>query len=359
MSIKKQVATLANESNNPCITISFNTHRSAPENHQDEIQIKNLVREAEERVLQEFSKRDIQEILDRLHQLPKEMDLSKNLDSINIYLSKDTFEVIRTTWPVIHEGVFIDNTFAIRPLIKAMNRNEEYYILYLTQKGIHLYLALNDTIIKEITDEHFPYTERKVTAAFMSNSGNTDHTAKKKEFFNQVDKAVQHAVAETDLPIVVIATEDNYNNYLSVADHPQIYTGNVSIEFNAPNLQLEIINGAWNFIKDLQYTRRTDCIEEMKEAISQGNVLTDLQEIYQAAIDGRGDLLIVHQDFQQAVRMIDDRTFDLVNDPNEVGTVDDITSNIAWEIISKKGRAIFTQQDEIKDLGTIVLKTRY
>lgn len=41
------------------------------------------------------------------------------------------------------------------------------------------------------------------------------------------------------------------------------------------------------------------------------------------------------------------------------GVIDDITSEIAWEVISKKGRAIFTTQDELKSLGEIALKVRY
>ena len=321
--------------------------------------MKNLAREAEQRLLQEFTKREIQSILDKLSTLSEDMDLSKNLESLHIYLSNNTFEFIRTSWPVINEGVFIDDSFAIRPLIKAMNRNEEYHILYLTQKGVHLYLAVNDSIVKEIENDDFPYTEGRYNLTHLVHQGDESQTNKVKEFYNQVDKAVQRATADSDVPCLLIATDDNYNIYQSVADRPQMYLGNISIDFSAAHQKNDIIREAWEFMKNRQFESRTASIEEMKEAIGQGNVLTDLQEIYQAAIDGRGDLLIVHQDFQQAVRMLDDRTFELVDDATEVGAVDDITSNIAWEIISKKGRAIFTQQDEIKDLGDIVLKTRY
>jgi hypothetical protein len=93
--------------------------------------------------------------------------------------------------------------------------------------------------------------------------------------------------------------------------------------------------------------------------VGQGNVLTDLQEIYQASIDGRGDLLIVHQDFAQSVLMTGDRTFELATDTAKPNVIDDITSTIAWGVLSKNGRVFFTMQDEIKDLGEIVLKTRY
>ncbi len=97
----------------------------------------------------------------------------------------------------------------------------------------------------------------------------------------------------------------------------------------------------------------------MQEAVSSGKVLTDLQEIYQASIDGRSDLLIVHHDFSQAVIMRDERSFDLIEDASIPDAIDDITSKIAWEVISKNGRVLFTSQDDIKSLGSIVLKLRY
>ena len=76
-------------------------------------------------------------------------------------------------------------------------------------------------------------------------------------------------------------------------------------------------------------------------------------------MSGRGDLLVVHQNYRQPVVMNDNNSFEMVDDPSTPGAIDDITSKIAWEVISKKGRTIFTEQDELKELGKIVLKTRY
>ena len=56
----------------------------------------------------------------------------------------------------------------------------------------------------------------------------------------------------------------------------------------------KIVSQAWDIIKGLQRIRKTEAIGEMKEAVSQGKVLTELQEIYRAAKEGRGDLLIVN-----------------------------------------------------------------
>lgn len=362
MSLQEQLTKLAEQKSYPSVTISFNTHRTSPDNLQDAIKLKNAVKEAEERLLKEFdNKRDIAEVLQKLSDVLDDIDVSKNIESLHVFISKDTLEIVRTTWPVINEGVWIDDKFAIRPLIKAVNRTEEYLVLYLTQKGVHLYEAKDDIIENEITNEDFPFTESKYNLNHVFADLRTDSLQENrlKNFINQVDKAVQRIDTTYSTPVLVVSVADNYSYLLDQADQPSIYIGNVSADFNSPTQKHEFMADAWEFIKQRQHQNRTLAIEEMQEAISKGQVLTDLQEIYQASIDGRGDLLIVHQDYEQPVRMIDDRTFELVDDPTEIDVIDDITSNIAWDVISKKGRAIFTSQDEIKELGKIVLKTRY
>ena len=89
----------------------------------------------------------------------------------------------------------------------------------------------------------------------------------------------------------------------------------------------------------------------MQDAVGQHKVLKDLSAILQAAKEGRADLLIVQEDFKQAVRMTGEFSFDLVNDNTTTGIIEDITSEIAWDVISMKGRAIFTDLEEFKIFG--------
>ncbi len=67
----------------------------------------------------------------------------------------------------------------------------------------------------------------------------------------------------------------------------------------------------------------------------------------------------MHKHFSQPVLMKDERTFSLIDDVTIENAIDDITSNIAWEVLSKKGTVHFTSQEELENLGKIVLKTRY
>lgn len=359
MTIRQKLEVLASEKNTPCVTISLNTHRTHPDNVQDKIQLKNLLKEAEDRVINEFGKRPVAPLLEKLSVIENEIDVNYNIDSLHIFLSNDTREIIKSVWPVNDNGVHISDTFAVRPLIKVYSRSEEYCILLLSQSGVNLYESINDGITEEVKNDDFPFTENphyNTNKEKVSDSKYLDNLVR--EFFNKVDKAVVKVYHQTGLHCVVVCTEDNYSRLMQVADKPNVYHGYVNIDYNNTATH-HIAKQSWEIIKELQHKRRTEAISEMKEAVAEGKVLTDLQEIYQAAIDGRGDLLIVHQDFAQAVRMTTDRTFERITDSSKPNTIDDITSNIAWNVLSKQGRVFFTVQEEIKDLGEIVLKTRY
>jgi hypothetical protein len=357
--LKEKLIKLAGETNNPCLTISLNTHRTHPDNTHDSVVLIKLCKEAEDRLITEFGKRPIALLLEKLKQIPTEIDVNYNLDSLHIFLSNDTKEIIKSTWSTLEDKVHIADSFAIRPLIKAYNRSEEYLILLLSQSGVQLFEALNDAIVEEIKNDDFPFKENShyyTDSLKISDSKAADNMVR--EFLNKVDKAVVKVHHRTGLNSVVICTEDNYSRLMQVADKATIYHGYASIDYNNTSSH-KIVSQAWDIIKELQINRRTAAISEMKEAVSQGKVLIDLQEIYRAAKEGRGELLVTHEGFKQPVKMESEFSFELVQDVTQPEVIDDITSNIAWEVISKKGKAIFTSQHELGDLGDIALKVRY
>ena len=359
MTILQKIEKLAHEKSSPCVTISLNTHRTHPDNAKDEILLKNLLKEAENRVVEEFGKRPATALLENIKSIADDIDIRFNLDSLHLFLSNDTKEYIRSSWTVSEDSVSISDSFALRQIIKAYNRSEEYLVLVLSQGGVTLYEALNDSITEEIKNEDFPFSETPYYVPNATKGSDAKHVDNLvREYLNRVDKALVKIADETNLNCIVIATEDNHSRLMQVADKPQVYVGYAPINYNAVEPH-NIVKQSWEVVREMQEQRKADAIGEMKEAVSQSKVLTDLQEIYQAAIDGRADLLIARQDFAQAVKMKDERTFDRVDDNTAPDVIDDITNNIAWETLSKKGRVVFTNQDEIKELGDIALKVRY
>lgn len=356
---KDKFEKLASEKSNPCVTISMNTHRTHPENMQDAILLKKLCKEIEERLISEYGKRLILPLLESLEQISTGIDINYNLDSLHIFLSNDTKEIIRSTWPVNEERVQIADRFAIGSLIKNANRDFEYLILLLSQSGVKLFVALNNTIIGEIENDYFPFTENphfNTEPEKINDPKSADNLVR--EYFNKVDKAVVKVFNKTDLNCMVICTDDNYSRLIQVADKPAIYKGHASVDYNKQT-NLQIAEQAWEIMKDQQIKREKSAIDEMKSAAGHGKAITDLFEIYKAIKEGRGDLLIAYSSFSQAVKMTGESSFDLVDDATQPDVIGDISNEMAREVLSKKGRVVFTDLEDIKKLGDIVLKVRY
>lgn len=357
--LHEEIEQLAAKNTNPCVSISLNTHRTFPDCQKDSILLKNLAKEAETRLLAEHAKREIQPLLDRIAALGETIDERRNLDSLHIFLSNDTEKVFRSPWPTVENDVKISNSFALKPLVKDLNRTEDYFILLMSQSGVHLFNAVNDFITDEVKNDDFPVSENQMymtDGITRSDSKASDDLVR--EYLNRVDKSVVRAHNTCGKNCVVICTEDNYSRLMQVADKPSVYYGYAPINYNDTSVH-SIAPQAWKILTDIHRKRRGAAIEELREAVGQGKVLTDLREIYKAAIEGRADLLIAHTDFTQPVRMGSNGDFDLVDDRKAPGVVDDITSDIVREVLSRKGRAVFTAQDELKAVGKIALKVRY
>jgi hypothetical protein len=353
---KKKLENLASERSFPCVTISMNTRRTI---QNDTVELERLIREAHVHVVNEFGEYKVNHLLEKIDTVAKDIDPNYNLESLHIFLSESTTEIIKSSWPITKNTVSVAENFVIKPLIKVLNRLEQYLILVLSQSDVRLLQATNDNITGEIKSEDFPFSKNQYLLSDQDKAldgKQSDNMVR--EFFNQIDKALVKIQNNTEMNIVVVSTEKNWSLLMQVADKPSIYYGNTSINYSV-TANHSLATEAWQIVVALQKAGRAKAIKEMQDAAGHGKMLTDLHEIFTAVKAGRGDLLITHDDYHQSVKMNGEDSFTLVDDVTKPGVIDDITSDIAWEVISKKGRAIFTSQDEFKSLGNIALKVRY
>jgi hypothetical protein len=71
---RQDIQLVQEASGHPSLTISLPTHRTAPDNFQDPIRVRNLVAQAKERLRAEFSNRELAPLLERLDKLSESID---------------------------------------------------------------------------------------------------------------------------------------------------------------------------------------------------------------------------------------------------------------------------------------------
>ncbi|WP_312790409.1 hypothetical protein [Sphingobacterium sp.] len=359
MSEEKLLQTLIRIQDEICVTISLNTHRTHPDNLNDRIKIKNLIKEAIDRLLEKYDKREVANLIAELEHFEQEIDVNYNLESLHLFVSNTVSEVFKSSWETNQEGVHISGNFAVRPVVKEIGRQTTYLIMLLSQSGIKLYSALNGHIVEEVHNEEFPIGENRFYNTFPDKASDSKHLDDLlREYLNRVDKALIAYISEEKIMTLVFCTEDNYSKLMQVADRPSIYYGYLPIDYNnVETHQLE--TRAWEFMKQELERKNEDYFKELDSAIGQGLVLTDLQEIYRACQDGKGDFLVVEENFRQAVKLVSDREIEIVEDPVGKDIVEDISSLLALFIDERGGQTLYVPEIPNQELRPIALKVRY
>lgn len=354
----KTLKLLKNIQSECCVTIILNTHRTKPLNQKDPIRLKNLIKEAESRILENYDKRFSKNIIEKINKLADKINHNFNLDSLILFVNEDIAEFVRLAIPV-KGRVIIDKTFATRDLIRSIHEEVTYFALVVSRRNARLLMARNDIFIKEFS-ESWPIENTGLFATDkhkLSTVNGQDNLIE--EFFNRVDKVLIETIKDEILPVIVVTEGRNYNHYLKVADRKEIIVGHLNKNRDEEKPH-HIIADAWETVNSIITKQREERISELGKAIGAGNLISDINEIYNAVNQGRGRTLFIKKGtFYPAILNngnISPAKDDSMNDP---GFIDDIIDEIIEINLKYGGDNIFLNNDKLNKFNGLALITRY
>ena len=344
-----------------CVSIILNTHRTAPDSQKDVIALKNLIKEAEERLLNSLDKKKAQAIVESLTKVESTIDHSHNLESLILFVNVDEqiAEYMRLPISVV-DRVIIDHTFATRDLLRAIHLTSSYYILVLSQQKVRLLQAMNDEVIKEFT-QPFPIENTDLHPNSTAESAvAVRQTNLIAEIFNSVDKEVNIVRKHNPLPVLICTEEANYYEYLKIADEKQsiyeTYLNGNRLDEKAAAITKE----AWTIIKDHVEKTNNERKAELDKAVGTGRFLSDVNEIMAAIKEGKVQTLFVQQGlFQPAVMENGSVKLIAENDEKPKTMVDDIFDEMIEMNMNYGGDSVFLPKGALDDFNGFGAITRY
>jgi len=357
MELKKILKELKTIESAPCVSILLTTHRTHPANAQDPINLKNLVTQAEERLLETYDKRHVWPIMEKINAAVAGIDHQNNLAGLAVFANADMARVVKLPIAVT-DRVVLDHNFATRDLIRALQVSEHYYILTVSGHQSRLIEAYRDEVVLEYGAEHtFPIKNRlyNTHAAETSQAGTEEKLMK--EFCNRVDKAMQPVHAADPLPIIVAGDERNIHFFREVADQPGWYIGHITgspDEIKAHDLAKD----AFKEVQRIIAARKAQAMDQIGKAQGEGKLLNDLGDIFRAVNEGRGDTLFVEEGhFQPA--LLNGSELSLKDDPKEAGVMDDVIDELAENTLKFGGNVVFLEPGSLEAHGRVCLSARY
>ena len=350
-------AGLWDECDPPCLSLFQPTYRNHPDNQQDPIRFKNLIKTLEESLLQQFESDEIQALLGPMLTLAEDHDFwNGTLDGLAVLRDRNLFRVYKLQHPVAELAVVADN-FHTKPLLRVLQSADRYQVLALNRNEMKLFegnrdaldeitpadgvpITITDALGEELTDPRQTvgaYGGRGRGQAGMHHGhggrkDQLDHDAER--FFRAVDRAVlEHHSKPSGLPLLLAALPEHHHMFHELSHNPFLIAESLDVHPDSLASIDEFRERVWQTIEPRYLERLAELVDTFGSNKPKGLADDDLAEVAKAAVGGRVATVLI-----EARREIP-------------GRVDASTGELEFDDLSNP-----ELDDVLDDLGAVTLK---
>lgn len=315
---KEDIQFLISRQESPSVSLFMPTHRKGREIEQDPIRLKNLLRLAEDRMVERGTKsREAREILEPAYRLLNDSLYWKHQsDGLVIYAVNDFFRDFRVP-AEMDELVVVTDRFHIKPVIPLISGDGRFYILAFSLKSVRLLMGTRfsvgeidisglPTSLADLLDpdkyqkqlQFHTGTPARGTKRDAVFHGHGDAGPDEKElihkFSQKLDKGIRDLLKEENAPLVLAGVDYIYPIFREASKYPHIVDD--SIAGNQDDTPLEQLHEkAWPLVEPI-FTSDQDSAWEKFQNLSGADsdlVSDNIEEIVRKACNGRVETLFV------------------------------------------------------------------
>lgn len=298
------------------VSLFMPTHKVGRETEQDPIRFKNLLREAEERLLEKgLRSPDVREMLEPAQQLLQETHFWQNQShGLAVFISSDGFHSYRLPLE-FEELVIVSHRFHLKPLLPFFASDGHFYILALSQNQVRLLEGTRHTV-DEIDLESMPQSmaealqyerfDKQLNFHTGSTSANTgeragmfhghDPSDEDKNallrWFHKIDEELPSLLVGQQSPIVLAGVEYLFPLYKEANSYPHLVVD--GIPGSPEQLRPEELHAqAWPLVQPFFMKAQEKADAQYRQLSGGGQTITDMKDAVLAAHHGRVDVLFV------------------------------------------------------------------
>lgn len=363
----------------PLISLYQPTHRSFPDNKQDPIVFKNLLRVIENSLKQIESIEFIDSIMKPFYELKEDKFFWNNTsDGIAVLASQHKCVVYNFDNPV-KELAVVANSFHIKPLIKAFQSIENYQLLGLSRENFTLYQGNRNGFEEIVINQDSPRTMKEVLGDQLSDSylshgsyagsgGPTmyhGHGDVKQEidkdtekYFRYVDSYVfENYSKAAKLPLILVSLTEYHSEFKRISNNPYLLEEGISKSIESLNLD-EILERARIIIEAINMEKVQKLVDSYAKSEAELLGSSDLVQVAKAAFESRVETLLIEED-KIVPGKIDYNTGEIKFGNIESPDYDDILDDLAELVLSGGGTVFVLSKDRMPSATGIAAIYRY
>jgi hypothetical protein len=303
----------------PCLSLYQPTHRNHPDNQQDPIRFRNLVKQLETSLLQRATATEVAALLAPFHALEADHDFwTHTRDGLAILAAADTFRVF-TLQRRVAELAIVADSFHTKPLMRLRQAADRYQVLGLDRQGIRLFegnsfaldeIAPSPLIPRTLADALADQLNEPDRDAATQGGGGGSPNAKRHgvggkdaevdldadRFFRVIARGVaEHHSKPSGLPLILATLPEHRHRFHALSRNPQLLEDGIDVHPDALSLD-ELRARAWQVAEPRALARVDALIGEFGAARAHGLGDDALDAVAAAIATGRVATLIVEAD---------------------------------------------------------------
>ncbi len=346
----------------PRLSLYQPTHRHHPENLQDPIRFRGMVKELELLLLENHPSAEVRSLMEPFEAMEHDTEFwNHTLDGLAVFAAPGWFRVIALPRTVTELTVVADS-FHTKPLRRILQSADRYQVLGLNLHEIKLYegdrdaieaLDLADGVPRtiaealggELTEAHrtvasYGGVGASTGAMHHGHGGKSDEVDSDADrFFRAVDRGVLEAHSRpSGLPLILAALPEHHHLFHEVSHNPSLVSE--GIKFHPDSMSLdELRECAWTIFEPLYQKRIAALGNDFAIAKSKGLGLDDLALIGEAVAAGRVATLLIEAD-REIVGHIQDGSGNIHLGATDHPQSDDLLDDLGERVL-KLGGEVF------------------
>ncbi|MFD3944386.1 chemotaxis protein [Streptomyces sp. NPDC058579] len=345
----------------PAVSLLMPTHRREPDNTQDPVRLRNLVARAGEALEQDpaVTRERRLDVLSQLEHALGEVDLVHAEDGLVIYAAPGEHHV----WSVartVPERVVLADTFLTRNLVAAQAAEQPFWALAVAADRVSLWDGEAERVV-ERTGDGFPLTrsladpdaERKEQ---IGDVPSTFQDEQARQFLREAHEAMRLVLSSSPRPLYLIGDAPA----LALLEE-QGALGKDVTAVPAGGLAAGPAAEVWRTLQPLRAARAeadtAAVVSELDAAQGRREFAGGLDEVWEAAKEGRVRLLAVEEHYRAVVRDYGDHLEPA--EPADLDARDDIVDEIVEQALGTGAGVRFVPDDTLADSRRIAAVLRY
>ncbi|ABA58257.1 conserved hypothetical protein [Nitrosococcus oceani ATCC 19707] len=353
----------------PCLSLYQPTHRQHPENTQDPIRFRNLVKEMEESLRKKYPSRDITALLRPFEDLAEDRSFwNHTADGLAVLSAPGLFRVYRLQRPVVELSVVADS-FHTKPLMRIVQSADRYQILGLSRHAFKMFEGNRDALDEiqliesaaQVIDEqqgkdegdregaHRAYSSAGRPGAAARHGTDVKQDVEDRNtqlFFRAVDEVVlKHYSQPLGQRLILAALPQHHHLFRAISSNPLLMSEGINT--NPEALSLDALRErAWQLVQPYYLERLAGLVESFGAAAAKGQGADDLSEIATAAIAGRIATLLIEAD-RLIPGYIDATSGQITTDNLSNPEIDDVLDDLGEHVLKTSGEVVIVPSERM------------